>query len=186
MGEGNIFTLCVSPHLDGGGVPCQGLDNRGVPCPGLDGEGGTPSQVERGTSSQVWVGGTPSQVWMGGYPIPGLDGGRVPGVPLQPGLDGGGYPGQVCMVGVPQLGLDGKGVPHLRSRGVPHPRSGWGYTHHRSGRGGTPSQVWMVGVPQPGLDGGGGTLIRSGWDTWVAPSMTGWGTPHHDWMGTPP
>ena len=61
MGEGNIFTLCVSPRLDfGGGEPRSGLDGWGegvVPQPGLDsgGGGGTP----------------PGQVWMvGAYPPP--------------------------------------------------------------------------------------------------------------------
>ena len=78
MEEGNIFTLCVSPHLDGGG---------GVPQPGLDG-GRVP-------------GPPPGQVLLvGGVPWPGLDGGGVP----QPGLDGEGDtqctpPGQVWLVG---------------------------------------------------------------------------------------
>ena len=56
MGEVNIFTLCVNPHLDGGvphhwtggGYPITGLDWGGYPITGLGG---------------------------GGYPIPGLDGG---------------------------------------------------------------------------------------------------------------
>ena len=72
-----------------------------------------------------------------------------------PGLDGGG--------GVPQPGLDGGGGIPARSgwwRGTPA-RSGWwgvpGVT--------PPGKVWMVG----------GTLGTT--------TMTGWGTPHHDWMG---
>ena len=49
MGEGTVFSLFVSPHLDGGGVPhhrsgwgghpIPGLDGGGVPQPGLDGKG---------------------------------------------------------------------------------------------------------------------------------------------------
>ena len=75
MGEGTVFSLFVSSHLDwGGGVPRPGLDGgEGVPWPGLDGEEGVPR--------------------------PGLDGGG--GVP-QPGLDAGGgtlgyFLGQVWM-----------------------------------------------------------------------------------------
>ena len=51
MGEGNIFTLCVSPHLDRGGIPHH-RSGQGVPhprsgweVPGVDGGGctrGTP------------------------------------------------------------------------------------------------------------------------------------------------
>ena len=109
MGEGNVFTLCVSPHLDWGG---------GVPIRILKGVGGSPSQVWRGgTLSQVWLVGVPcgtplprtgwgtsptSQDWMG-YPRPGLD-----GVPPWPGLDG------ICH----WPGLDG--VP------PPLSRTGWG------------------------------------------------------------
>ena len=43
MREGNIFTLCVSPHIDGG----------------------FPVLLMGGTPSQVWMGGTPSYVWTG-------------------------------------------------------------------------------------------------------------------------
>ena len=78
MGEGNIFTFCVSPHLDGGGgggggttsqvrvggYPISGLGSGGYPIPGLA-RGGTPSQV--------WLGGwgTPGQTWDGVPPGPG-------------------------------------------------------------------------------------------------------------------
>ena len=119
MGEGTVFSLFVSPHLDGGGYP-----------------------------SQVWMVGRgyPSQVWMGGYPGQVL---MVRGTPARSGW-----------WGVPQPGLD-------------------------SGRdgGGVPlNQVWMVGgtwgTPQPGLDGGG--------VPWVPPTMTGWGTPYHEWIWYPP
>ena len=123
--------------------------------------------------SQVCVcstfgGGTLSQVcgW-DGYPIPGLDGGGVPH-PRYRWWEG--TPSQVWMVG---------GVPHPRSGwwGVPCPRSGWwgGYPIPGLDGGGTLSQVWMMGVtPHPrGLPPG-------------LPTMTGWGTPHHDWIGTPP
>ena len=88
MGEGTVFSLFVSSHLDGEegypipgldrgvppgqvwivGYPQPGLDGRGTPWPGLDGgeTWGTPSQF-------CMVGGTPSQVWMVegylGYPL---------------------------------------------------------------------------------------------------------------------
>ena len=96
MGEGNIFTLCVSPHLDwGGGTPSQVWTGGGYLIPGLDREvphhrSGLgfpiPGLGKRGTPCQVWTGSTPgypparsgwwgvprvspSQVWMvGGYP----------------------------------------------------------------------------------------------------------------------
>ena len=52
MGEGTVFSLFVSSHLDGGReYPISGLGRGRYPIPGLGG-GGTPSQV----------GGTPSQV----------------------------------------------------------------------------------------------------------------------------
>ena len=188
MGEGTVFSLFVSSHLDGVGVPESGLDGWGgstparsgwwgVPRPGLDG-GGYPSQVWMigGNPSQVWmVGGTqdtPSQVWM------------VGGVP-QPGLDGGGYPSQVWMVGgtwgTPQPGLDGGGYPGQVLMGE------------------YPGQVWMVGgvpgvSPQPGLDRGVPWVpphhdwmgYPSPWVDGVPPTMSGWGTPRHEWMGYPP
>ena len=78
------------------------------------------------------------------------------GVPV-PGLDGGGgYPIPGLGGGYPIPGLDGGG-----EEGVPRV------------------------PPQPGLDGAGGTHLRSGWwgGTWGPPTMTGWGIPHHDWMG---
>ena len=89
----------------------------------------------------------------------------------QPALDGG-YSGQVLIVGggVPQPGLDGGGVPWpgLDGGGVPGVLFSvctWG----------TPPP-WLDGVPPP---------ARSGW--WgVPPTMTGWGTPHHDWLRYPP
>ena len=68
MGEGTVFSLFVSPHLDGGGVPQ----------PGLDGGGGV------GYSSQVLMVGVPQSGLDGrGVPWPDLDWGGVP----QPGLD---------------------------------------------------------------------------------------------------
>ena len=77
-----LFSVCLSVHISGGGVPQSGLGRR-VPQSGL---GGTPSQV--------WVGGTPSQVW-GGTPSPG-------GVPhVQGGTPSlGGTP---CLGGTPSL-----------------------------------------------------------------------------------
>ena len=112
MGEGTVFSLFVSPHLDRGG-------------------GGYPSQVWMvgGTSVRSgWWGSTLARSgWWGGVPQPGLEGGGYPsqvwmvgGTP-QPGLDSGGYPGQVLMVGgVPQPGLDGGGY-----LGYPLARSRW-------------------------------------------------------------
>ena len=73
MGEGTVFSLFVSSHLDwGGGVSQQGLDGgKGVPQPGLDGGGGVPQPGFDG-------GWYPSQAWMVGgtcgTPWPGLDG----------------------------------------------------------------------------------------------------------------
>ena len=105
MGEGTVFSLFVSLHLDGGGgYPISGLD-RGypIPAPGR----GVPHPADRGYPRSRW-GVTPSQVWMRGYPIPGP--GR--GYPIQlmgvfhPRSGLGGYP----IPGPPQPGLDG--VPH--------------------------------------------------------------------------
>ena len=55
MTGGYIFTLCVSPHLDGGGVPGPG---GGVPNPAMDGGGG--SQVSD------FLGGIPGLRFSGG------------------------------------------------------------------------------------------------------------------------
>ena len=84
-GEGYIFTLCVSPHLDGGG---------------------TQSQVQVGVPGQG--GGGPRSGW--GVPGPGRGGPRsgwgVPG-PVPGGGGGGprsrGVPGPGPGVGVPSL-----------------------------------------------------------------------------------
>ena len=121
MREGNSFTLCVSPHLDGGGgvhtFPGGGEGGTylsrwgGVPTfPGLD------RGVPRGgyLPSQVWMAGAylPRSGWAGtylprqggtylgrGYPPPGK-GYPLAGVPLQQGVtppsrlrsQDGGYP----------------------------------------------------------------------------------------------
>ena len=140
-GEGTVFSLFVSPHLDGGGYPSQVWMVWGVPRPGLDG-GGHPDQVwmvEWGYPSQVWmVGGTLARSGWWGVPQPE------------------GYPSQVWMKGgtwgTPWPGLDG----------------GWG-TLARSGWWGVPQPGLDGGrgVPQPGLDGVGDTLARSGW--WGVP-----------------
>ena len=94
--------------------------------------------------------------------------------------------GNVCLFTI------GGEVPRSRSGwGVSHPRSRWGYPIPglsggypiQSLGGGTLSQVW-VGNPVPGL--GRGIHPRSGWGyPGVPPTMTGWCTLHHDWMGTP-
>ena len=68
MGEGNIFTLCVSPHLERGGRGVPHLRSGrggGYPIPGLAGGEGTPSQV--------WLGGVPHPRSGRGVPWPGLD-----------------------------------------------------------------------------------------------------------------
>ena len=118
MGEATVFSLFVSPHLDGDGggqgTPAMsgwlgGTLARsgwwGEPQSGLDGEGypGQVLMVGGILARSGWWGGTLSKVLMGWVP--------------KPGLDGGGYPtSQVWMVrgylGYPQPGLDGGGTPH--------------------------------------------------------------------------
>ena len=107
MGQGNIFTLCVSPHLDGGGrvplsqvrmgsTPFPGQDGgRGYPLPGQDGEG-IPFLGQDGVTPPTgtgWFtpslsgldGGPPIKVgW--GYPQSKLDGG-TPNHPPPPSGD---------------------------------------------------------------------------------------------------
>ena len=107
MGEGTVFSLFVSPHLDRGG-------GGGLPRSGLDGRGG-------GYAGQVWmVGGYSSQVWMVG-------GGTL----VRSGWLGGGYSSQVWMMrGYPgQVWMVEGGTP-ARSGwwGVPRvpPMTGWG------------------------------------------------------------
>ena len=180
-GEGTVFSLFVSPHLNGG-----------YPIPGLG--GGTLFQVlVGGTSSQVWVGvpisglhgGTPSQVCMGrevpcprsglGVHHPRSGWWGYPGTP-QLGLDGGGHPGYATSPPARSGWLDGGRIP-----GVPPARSGWGYPFQGLG-GGTPSQVWVggtpslvwVGVPIPGLHRG--TLSQV---------MVGLHHPRSGWWGVP-
>ena len=66
MAEGNIFTLCVSPHLDWGGYPIPGLDGEGVPHPRS-----SPSRPGMGypPSIQDWMRSPPPiQDWME-YPL---------------------------------------------------------------------------------------------------------------------
>ena len=119
-GEGNIFSLCVSPHL--GGYPIQQTGGYPLPRSGQL----VPHPVDRGIPpSQVWMGGAPSSWW--GYPLARLGQGGTPsswrGYPRVPPIQiQAGYP----LAGVPHPGLD---------RGTP---SSWG---------GAPIQV-QVGVPQ--------------------------------------
>ena len=62
IGEGNIFTLCVSPHLNRGGTPSQVWNGGiGYHIPGLD--KGVPHP------RSGWWGVPPSQDWIG-YPPP--------------------------------------------------------------------------------------------------------------------
>ena len=86
MREGNIFTLCVSPHLDGGGGGHSLPRSRwgGIPLP-RSRQGGIPSQVQVGVPlPRSRQGGIPSQVQVGvpllrsrqgGTPFPSLGGG---------------------------------------------------------------------------------------------------------------
>ena len=90
MGEGTVFSLFVSSHLDGGGG--------GYPIKPWTGRGGPRSILG-------W-GGTPSQVQVGGVPEPALDG----GVP-NPSLDRGVPPSQVQVGGGPQSQVWGEGFP---------------------------------------------------------------------------
>ena len=99
-GEGNIFTLCVSTHLDGGGGGGRGVSHH------RSGQGGTP--LYPGLDGE--------------YPIPGVDGGGTPqtgrdgvphlarsgwwrGTPLSAGTGWGGIPGQDWMGYPPRTGL---------------------------------------------------------------------------------
>ena len=80
MGEGTVFSLFVSSHLGGGGVPQSGLaggvphprsgqggvlylrsGQGGHPIPGLHREGGTPSPAP--PHEQVWMGYPPDLGW---------------------------------------------------------------------------------------------------------------------------
>ena len=114
MGEDNIFSLCLSSHLDGG-TPCQ-VWIGGYPSTGLYG-GGTPSQIQMGGPHlRSRQGVYPIQDPAGGtssHPIPGLDGGYhillTGGYPHS--RSGWGYPG--TRWDTPHPGLDG--VPlHVR------------------------------------------------------------------------
>ena len=137
MGEGNIFSLSVSSHLDGRGG--------GIPCP-VNGEEGSPSQVQDG--------GGVTPITGPGWGVPPISDPGQGGAPI-PGLDGWGYPilGQV----------GGRGVPHPANRGIHHPTflligggiPGWGTPHQ--GLDGVPStdihryphiQDWME-YPSP-------------------------------------
>ena len=110
MGQGNVFTLFVRPHLGGGGYPSPRFFPRSFP-------GGYPSPGWGG-------GGTP--VLVGEYHIPGQKSMEYP----QPGQEGV-PPGQVRM-GTPQLVLgyplarSGWGYPPGQVRmGYPLASSGW-------------------------------------------------------------
>ena len=97
MGEGNIFSLCVSSHLEGGTY----LPGRGVP----------PSQVWTGGYLPSEAGGGVPTFWVGGTPFPGLDG-------AVPTLVGGTYLGRGYLLGqgVPTLAggyLPWQGIPTL-------------------------------------------------------------------------
>ena len=139
MREGNIFTLCVSPHLDGGypihqqwrvpssqfqmgGTPFQvqvGGGGGGTPFPG-PGRGVTPSQVQvGGTIARFRQRGTLFPGPGGGIPFPGPGGTPIPG-PGGGGNPSHGTPIQTWEGGTPHLDL-GRGTPCLdQGRGTPH------------------------------------------------------------------
>ena len=71
MTEGYIFTLCVSPHLDGGGGPDPALDGGGVPDPALEGGEGVPNPAldwRVPDPALDWEGGSQSSLGQGGNP----------------------------------------------------------------------------------------------------------------------
>ena len=117
MGEGNIFTLCVSSHLDGGGGVPDHRSGQGYPFPGLDGGypitgQGVPCPRSGGVPHpRSGRGGVPHPRSGGalGYSLAKFGWWGVPQVPPWPGLDGGGVPGvppppsQVWMVGGPRV-----------------------------------------------------------------------------------
>ena len=103
MGEGNIFTLCVSPHLDwgrGGGLPHtrSGWGGGGTPSQVCTGGGGYPIPcLMGGPPWQDWMGYPLSQDWMG-YLLP------------RPEVDGVNPP--------PHSGLDGVHPPPIRQSSI--------------------------------------------------------------------
>ena len=121
MGEGNIFTLCVSPHTGGRGYPHPPApfpaQNGGYPLP-RSGWGVTPSRFRMGIlPSQVRTGVPPSQIRMGGtlfpfqdegYPLPRSGGDNTPPPPHSDLKRG--YP-PFGRMGVPLPSQPGKGVP---------------------------------------------------------------------------
>ena len=91
-----IFSLCVSVHISGRGVPTfQMVEGGGVPTLRSGWWGGTYLPRSGGGVPTFWVGGgTYSQVWMGGTYLPrsGWGGGYLPsgwGGGTYSGLDGG-------------------------------------------------------------------------------------------------
>ena len=168
MGEGNIFTLCASPHLDRGegflvrsGWWWKGGD--GYPIPGLrwgvphlrSGVGGTPVR------SGWWGVPHPRSGWWG-LPLPGLDGGGGTQVNTQarsgwwghnppwPGVDcGEGYLIPGLGWGVPWPGLDSGGIQGTPQPGLNGGRgtqgTSWPGLDGGEYPGYPPGQVWMVG-----------------------------------------
>ena len=87
MGKGNIFSLCISSHLDVGDSPFPGLE-RGTPFPGPGGKYPFPVPV-RGVPQSFLVGGTQSP----GKGVPCLPPGSEKRNPAPPGFrPGKGYP----------------------------------------------------------------------------------------------
>ena len=88
MGEGNIFSLCVSSHRRGGGglPPSQvQVGGWGYPFPGPG--GGAGARQGQGPTSQVQVG---AGAWCGwGYPFPRSRWGWGGGIPSQVQVGGG-------------------------------------------------------------------------------------------------
>ena len=157
-GEGNVFSLCVSPHLGGGGVlpHLHPIIFPLVPCPFW---GVTPSPPHNtSTGSMSLLGGIPvsgprsllrgvPQSQMKGYPSPRS---RVP-----TGQDGGGTPSPPGQDGVPSS--------QDRMRYIPT-RTGWGTS--------LPTRTGW-GTLQPGQDAVPPSQDRMRY----LPARTGWGYP---------
>ena len=169
MGE-RIFTLCVSPHIGGGGgvphlrsgwgwVPHSQVLTQGYPIP-RSGWGTPFPGLDWGYTSQVGFGGTTSQVQMG-----------VPGV----------LPIQVRMGGTLEYTLPrtGWGTPSPGQDWVTFPIQDWmGYLPP------TPPFIQEGNPPSPGLDGVTPPQSRTGWGNPPSPGLDGVTPPPiQDWMG---
>ena len=128
IGKGNIFTLCVSPHLDWKGGGALSFQPGGILHP----------------RSGQW--GTPSQAWMGGgYVIRGQDGG-YPGVSPWTGWD----PPSRTRWGYPPS-LSRPPIPIQDWMGYPpsHPDLRWGTPPHLIRRQSSTASTCYVAVGMP-------------------------------------